>query len=343
MAVVALERAEIVLPARGRFDLRATVLSRDPLALPPFRWRDGARPVLERAEELPGGSVLLLSIRPHPGGVVLRATGGDASEIEVLAPLAARVRRALDLDLDLAAFHRLCRRDPLLRRVAALGAGRLLRGTSLFEDVVGAVVAGGAVAATARIAALGRRCPAAPELRAFPEPRRLARMAVRRLERTGLGSRARMVSALATLQLNGLEHLPRRQLAARLARTAGVDRATVAWLMLLLGHHDRPALDRATVAFVTRAFGSDRSAGSAFGRRIARWRPWGGLALWWARWLETPLATRLGADATSLRSRRPAPPDPDRRDGRTRGRGTRRSPRPGARTPPPRSQGTRRR
>ena len=343
MAAVALERAEIVLPARGRFDLRATVLSRDRLALPPFRWHDGERPVLERAEELPGGSVLLLSIRPHPGGVVLRATGQDASEIEVLAPLAARVRRALDLDLDLAAFHRLCRRDPLLRRVAALGAGRLLRGTSLFEDVVGAVVAGGGVAATARIAALGRRCPAAPELRAFPEPRRLARMAVRRLERTGLGSRARMVSALATLQLNGLEHLPRRQLAARLARTAGVDRATVAWLMLLLGHHDRPALDRATVAFVTRAFGSDRSAGSAFGRRIARWRPWGGLALWWARWLETPLATRLGADATSLRSRRPAPADPDRRDGRTRGRGTRRSPRPGARTPPPRSQGMRRR
>src|SRR6516162_2786883 len=160
MAVVALERSEIVLPARGRFDLRATMLSNEPRALPPFRWRDGARAVLERAEELPGGSVLLLSIRPHPGGVVLRATGEDAREIEVLAPLAARVRRALDLDLDLATFHRLCRRDPLLRRVAALGAGRLLRGTSLFEDVVGAVVAGGGVAATARIAALGRRCPA---------------------------------------------------------------------------------------------------------------------------------------------------------------------------------------
>ena len=337
---MALERAEIVLPAQGRFDLRATMLSRDRRALPPFRWRDGARPVLERAEGLPGGSVLLLSIRPHPGGVVLRATGEDAREIEVLAPLAARVRRALDLDLDLAAFHRLCRRDPLLRRVASLGAGRILRGTSLFEDVVTAIAMGsGDAAATARIAALGRRCPAAPELRAFPEPRTLARMAVRRLERTGLGSRARMVSALATLQLNGLEHLPRRQLAARLARTAGVDRATVAWLMLLLGHHDRPALDRATVAFVTRAFGSDRSAGSAFGRRIARWRPWGGLALWWARWLETPAATRLGGDATSVRRRRPAPSDPERRDGRTRGRGTSRSPKPGARTPPPRSRG----
>lgn len=337
MAAVALERAEIVLPARGRFDLRATVLSRDRLALPPFRWRDGARPVLERAEALPGGSVLLLSIRPHPGGVVLRATGEDATEIEVLAPLAARVRRALDLDLDLAAFHRLCRRDPLLRRVAALGAGRLLRGTSLFEDVVGALVSGAGGAATARVAALGRRCPAAPDLRAFPEPRTLARMAVRRLARIGLGARARVVSDVATLHLDALEHLSQRRLAARLARIAGVDRATVAWLMLLLGHQDRPVLDRATVRFITRAFGPDRSADSAFGRRIARWRPWSGLALWWAQWLETPAATRLGADAPSLRRRRRAPSDPDRRDGRTRGRETRRSPKPGAQTPPRRS------
>src|SRR5262249_42453947 len=164
-------------------------------------------------------------------------------EIEVLAPLAARVRRALDLDLDLAAFHRLCRRDPLLRRVAALGAGRLLRGTSFFEDVVAAVAArGNSRPATPPSPAPRPRCAAAPDLRAFPQPRRLARMAVSRLERTGLGSRARVVSAVAKLHLDGLEHLPPRQIAARLARTAGVDRATVAWLMLLLGHHDRPAL-----------------------------------------------------------------------------------------------------
>ena len=340
---MALERAEIVLPAQGRFDLRATMLSRDRRALPPFRWRDGARPVLERAEGLPGGSVLLLSIRPHPGGVVLRATGEDAREIEVLAPLAARVRRALDLDLDLAAFHRLCRRDPLLRGVASLGAGRLLRGTSLFEDVVTAIAMGsGDAAATARIAALGRRCPAAPELRAFPEPRTLARMAVRRLgERTGLGSRARVVSALAQLHLGALEQLPRRRLAARLARIPGIDRETVAWLMLLLGHHDRPVLDSATVRFATRTFGRGRAADSVFARRIAHWRPWGGLALWWAQRLETRAAERerLDEDATNLRSRRRAPSDPDRRDGRTRGRGTRRSPKPGARTPPQRSRG----
>src|SRR5262249_59794297 len=112
------------------------------------------------------------------GGVVVRAPGGDAGEMEVRARLAAGVRRALALALDLAPFHRLCRRDPLLRRVAALGAGRLLRGTSFFEDVVAAVAAGGSSgAATARIAGLGRRGPAAPPQRALPPPPGLAPMA----------------------------------------------------------------------------------------------------------------------------------------------------------------------
>src|SRR4029453_10188855 len=89
---MALERAEIVLPARGRFDLRATVVGRGHQPPPPYRWHEGRRPFLKRAEELADGSVHLLRIRPEPRGVVLEVTGRDAREIEVLAPLAARVR-----------------------------------------------------------------------------------------------------------------------------------------------------------------------------------------------------------------------------------------------------------
>ena len=61
---MALERTEIVLPARGRFDLRATVLADGSHMLPPYRWHEGSRPVLERPEQLPDGSVHLLRIRP---------------------------------------------------------------------------------------------------------------------------------------------------------------------------------------------------------------------------------------------------------------------------------------
>src|SRR4029077_17624676 len=119
----------------------ATVMSRGPETLPSFRWRDGPEPVLERAEQLADGTVHLLVCRPARRGVVLEVTGRDAREIEVLAPLAARVRRALSLDVDLADFHRMCRADPLLRPLARAGMGRVLRVTSVFEDVVG-VLAG---------------------------------------------------------------------------------------------------------------------------------------------------------------------------------------------------------
>src|SRR5262245_21832019 len=121
---MALERAEIVLPARGRFDLRATALDPGCEPPPPYRWHEGRRPVLERVEELADGSVHLLRIRPEPRGVVLEVTGSDAREIEVLAPLAARVRRALSLDVDLADFHQMCSADPLLRPLARAGIDR---------------------------------------------------------------------------------------------------------------------------------------------------------------------------------------------------------------------------
>ncbi len=140
-----------------------------------------------------------------------------------------------------AAAIRSCGGSPRSGRVASFAERRSSRTSSTRSRPAMADAA-----AAARIAALGRRCPAAPELRAFPEPRALARMTVRRLdERTGLGSRARVVSAIATLYPDPLEHLPRRRLSAQLARIAGVDRATLAWLMLLLGHHDRPVLDGA--------------------------------------------------------------------------------------------------
>ena len=84
------------------------------------------------AKLAPGRGNVALDDRPEPsarpGHVVLEVTGRDAREIEVLAPLAARVRRALSLDVDLADFHRICRADPLLRPLARAGLGRRLRG-----------------------------------------------------------------------------------------------------------------------------------------------------------------------------------------------------------------------
>jgi 3-methyladenine DNA glycosylase/8-oxoguanine DNA glycosylase len=314
---MAMERAEIVLLARSRFDLRATVLSQDHAELPPFRWCDGRRPSLERAEELPDGSVHLLRIRQVRRGVVLEVTGRDAREIEVLAPLATRVRRALALDQDLAHFHRACARDPLLRPGSRLGLGRVLRGTSVFEDVVKILAAGsaprdGVRRAFAGLTTFGRRCAARPALRTFPSPVVLARAPLRRLaEHTGLGDRCAWIRTLARAvvarrcDLEGLEHLPAAD-AVRFLRTVdGLGPAAMARVLLVLGHHDVLLRDRAARSLVRRGLGGEHA-------RLERWlrrqAPWRGRALWLALRLADPAA------AGALRTARP-PAIPARRGG----------------------------
>ena len=299
---MARKRTRIVLPARGRFDLRATVLLQDRHALPPFRWHDGPRPVLERAEQLSDGPAYLLRIWQVSGGVMLEATGRDAGEIEVLAPLAARVRRALALDQDVAAFRAACTHEPLLRPAAALAPGRLLRGTSTFEDVV-KVLAGSnrrpdrALRSIERLIAFGRRCPARPALRAFPSPEALAGIPLRHLAaRTGLGHRAAWIRMLARAvaaqrsDLEAAERLPIGDAADLLRDVPGLGPISVARLLLLLGHTDTPALDRASRSFARRALGGE-------GRPLERWlhrqKPWRGVALWCAQRLADPASAAL--------------------------------------------------
>jgi 3-methyladenine DNA glycosylase/8-oxoguanine DNA glycosylase len=201
-----LPSAEIELRARGRFDLAAIVRAQPSHRLAPFVWRSGAWPALLRAERLPQRGVYLLRVRPRPGGVALRATGVDANQVEVLAPLAARMRRALRLDENRA---------------------RTLRGTTLFEDLVKAIACSEApaIGAVERLGRLGSPCPANRRLRAFPTAAQILRAGVRRLRRqTGLGPAGTSIVALArgvergTLDLGALEDAAAGMAPAALAR-----------------------------------------------------------------------------------------------------------------------------
>lgn len=302
--------ADILLPARGNFDLRATVLSHAGWRMPPWRWEDGARPALYRAEALADGAVRLLTIRAAADGVVLRVTGHDAAEPEVLAPLAARVRASLQLDLDLRPFHRWCRTEPTLRPAATLRLGRILRGTTLFEDLVTAIVRQdaspeAAMNAMTRLALLGPRCPVDRRLRAFPDATQLADVGVRRLRLLGLGAASSAIARLARdvvagrVDLVGLERTaagrPLRSLSRTLRALPGIGAPAAGWLALLLGHVDGALVDA-------------RSA-----RRLADWAPWRGLALWCALWLGCPLPEQARLRAATAQPPRRGPARRSRR------------------------------
>lgn len=279
--------------------------------LPPFHW-DGV--VLRRAESLNGRVVLLeLSERPSRSPrrttPVLSLSSDTALEPAAREELVRRARGMLRLDQDLSEFYALCRREPRLRRIPSLCLGRLLRGTSLFEDLVKAIAWTNtswpqAVKMIRRLGDLGDPCPFAPDCRTWPGPRRIVEAGPRYLTREArLGYRAAYILELARRVVSGdlgLEKIEGIQDSEELARALlgikGVGPASVAYLQAMLGHYTRPILDSATLAYLAKAhFGGRRPTAKQVERRFSAYGRWRGLVLWFDYWVGSGLAKRYGA------------------------------------------------
>jgi hypothetical protein len=178
------ETGTILLPRRRRIAIAALARS---CAQP---WRPWTRGALARAERSADGRIHLVVVRTHRRGVIVSVVGVGAAEAETLAPIAARIRRALP------------GRD-----------GAPLRGTSAFEDGLTRLLDQGRAPAAGRRAlyALGARCAAARALRAHPEPEVVAACAPADLARV-LGSPllARRVQLLAGEFVDGAPSRPIR-------------------------------------------------------------------------------------------------------------------------------------
>ncbi|MGH7895867.1 MAG: hypothetical protein ACREQL_14440 [Candidatus Binatia bacterium] len=164
------QTGHILLPTRRRIDVAKLART----CRPP--WRPWARGALARAERTADGRIHLVVVRASRGGVEVRVTGVNARQTQILAPIAARVYRAIG---------------------PSLGPGRSLRGTSAFEDAVLAMLADDP-AARRRLLALERGCPSAPALRVFPDAGTLASLSPTTLARIAGGrDRGRRLHALA--------------------------------------------------------------------------------------------------------------------------------------------------
>ncbi len=265
----------------------------------PFAW-DGARGVLARVERLPSGPARV-RVRERGGAVAVetdrRLPGADRVELGV------RVARMLQLATDVAGFHAAVAYDPELRdELAARAAGRLLAGTTLYEDVVKAICATNTRWPLA-VAALGRMAAWSAD-GAFPGPADLLDAGEDRLRaeaRVGYRAAALLDAARAALdgRLDDIEREGRTlegpALAERLARLRGVGPATAGVLCLLMGRHDLPVVDAATIRLAGRRwFGGERPTTAQILERVAPAGPWRGLALYWATLLEWRRETDLG-------------------------------------------------
>ena len=277
------------LRARGPFRLGAVVRSHGWFQTPPFAWDEPAQ-VLERVELLPGGPAAI-RVTPAPGGVDV-VVGRQLSRAEV-EELRRRAARMLQLDADLEGFGDALGFDPVLAAdLAAYGGGRVLAGTSLYEDVVKAVCATNttwtqAVAAMVRLAALGGAAGGP-----LVEPEAMLALGEERLRAEGrVGYRAPFLLGVARAGADGAlmaldaeaPGLEGAELEARLRALPGVGPATASYLCLLLGRYDRPGVDSATIRVAAaRWFDGRKPTRAEVLARVAPAGPFVGLALYWA-------------------------------------------------------------
>jgi N-glycosylase/DNA lyase len=288
-------------------DLRRTLLSHGVAELPPMVVDGDGRGATVTLAAPQGPRMVRFSQAGSdaaPGVVVETADTGPPPSMEAAAGLTATVRRMLCLDDDLGGFYAACAGDPALSW-ARCGAGRLLRGPTVFEDVIKTVCTTNCTwAATQRMAGalvgrLGEPAPGAPPEgvagRAFPTPEALAAAGdgfFRDVAHAGyrgayLHRIAVMVADgdvdLEVLLASSREDLPDEEVERRLLALPGVGPYAAAHVMLLLGRHSRLVFDSWTRPKYARLMGKPagrRVADRTIIRRFRRYGEHAGLAFW---------------------------------------------------------------
>jgi N-glycosylase/DNA lyase len=287
------------------FDLDRTVRSHGFYDLAPWRY-DPARLFLVRPIRLTSGRVVSVEVVPaDPGqGLALRIAaegrlrGGEAVEVRRV------VRRCLSLDDDLTAFHRRIEeletsprraaRAPSLLWAVRIGAGRLLRSPTVYEDAVKTLCTTNCSWALTRAMVknlVERLGDAAPDgARDFPtaaamaeQPERFYRDVVRAGYRAGALRWIASAVASGAIDMESWRSSEQstESLAAVIAELPGFGLYATEHLLRLLGRHDHLALDSWTRAKLARLRGSRRVPSDAtFRRWFAPFGPHAGLAMW---------------------------------------------------------------
>jgi 3-methyladenine DNA glycosylase/8-oxoguanine DNA glycosylase len=270
-------------------DLWRTLLSHGFVELPPMRLEEDV-PRLELTLAL-NGKARTLAIAPGRRGYAQVTVLGRAPSTRAADELVARVRHVLALDENLSDFYELVGDDPELSW-AAVGAGRMLRAPTVFEDVIKTICTTNTAwsatrrMVTALVTNLGADAPAGRH--AFPTAEAMAAAGERfykEVVRSGYrGPYFRVIAAdvaAGRLDLESLldPELPDDEVEARLLALPGVGPYATAQILMLLGRYSRLILDswsRPKYARLTGRKASDKT----IERRFRRYKRYAGLAFW---------------------------------------------------------------
>ena len=286
---------EISIAPPPGFRFRPTVQSHGWYRLAPFRW-DEESAIMRRAETFDGERVVDLEIAGN--GEHLRvATSRKLTRAET-NELHKRLRRMFQLDLDLAAFHEICAARESHRAIARAGFGRLLCGSTLFEDVVKIIATTNTTwRQTVRMVRLlvERYGPHSRSgFAAFPTPEIIAEASPADLkEHCRMGYRADSLSKLSRgiasgeidLEAISNETQTTEELFESYMTLPGIGPYGSAHLLAMDGRHDFIAVDTEFRRFVRERYHRGRKiADRTLLRRYNAWGKWKYLAYWSELW-----------------------------------------------------------
>ena len=300
------------LPLKGAggepVDFARTVLSHGIASLPPMNVDSQGR-WFEVTLNVPPRGARTVRVEARGGRAFVSTIGGRAPGDRSRASLLEAVRTILALDEDMSPFYEALREDYDLSWVAA-GAGRMIRGATVFEDVVKTICttncswAATVKMVTALVENLGTR--AADGRRSFPSPTAMAgagedfyRTVMRAVYRGPYFiALARSVDSgdldLEMLRTVSRDEMNDDEVKDLLLALPGVGPYAAAHIMMLLGRHTNLILDSWTRPTYARLAGRKTVKDSTIVRRFARYGPYAGLAFWMfvtQDWIEEPATT----------------------------------------------------
>ena len=273
------------------FGLNLTVRSHGYYQTPPFGW-DGLTGVFSIAMRLPGGEPFIAYVRENGSGS-LRVTVPGGLDDEKKREIRRVVPHCLKLDEDLSGFYSMCEKIKKFGDAERIGAGRLLRSPTAFEDIVKAQLATNVAWKQAarmihNLCQLGPKVPGS-DRRIFPEPGAILSAGDSWLREKGrVGYRAGYVIDLCGKVADGSLDLSRvdraeirgADLKRLLMSIKGVGKSTAHYLLMLHGEYSSLSIDSATHALMRKITGKEMTDGQ-IEARYRRWGKYKALALWY--------------------------------------------------------------
>jgi N-glycosylase/DNA lyase len=287
----------LVGPGSEPIDLHRTILSHGVASLPPARIDEDAG-IMTVPVSLGEGRVRVVRVAAGAPGHAAVSIAGPTPDDADRDAVARAVRHLLRFDADLSGFYVAVADDSDLAW-AAMGAGRMIRSATVFEDVVKTVCTTncawsatermvGALVAHLGVSADDHLADDLPT-RVFPTPQAMAdapETFYRDVARAGYRGRylqtlaASVASGEVDLEALAASDLPTDEVERLLRALPGVGPYAAAHILTLLGRYDRLIFDSWTRPTYRRLSGSEEAADQDIEARFAPYGPWAGLAFW---------------------------------------------------------------